>query len=163
MRGATVRVLAVDPGSRTTGVVVRQGAELLAATVVVRERDEELAAYAARLRGRVAELTEEHHVQVHAIEGLTAPNAHLGRGTKVLQNAMDTAQVLGGVVATGHRWRIVPPRGNGSCPKGTPPAVWAAGYPDALWDSREDPRNGGRATGVRRHCRSAWDVAAKAV
>lgn len=130
---------------------------------VTRTPDEGLTPYAMRLARTIIHLASKARPDVSALEDLRVPNSHVGRGTAQVRAFGDTSRVIGHLEATGIPWRMVAPGRNGSCPRRMDPKDWASTYPDELWSPREDPRNGGKATGVLRHARSAWDVAKKAL
>jgi len=151
-------VIAVDPGARGTGLVLRRGDQLLDHTLVERAGRGPLpdAVYLRQVNAAVGRL---FHVAaasrpvvaadaiVVAVEDLHAPNPHLGT-TNVL-GVLGAAMVLGAVL---DRWPDalrVPPGGHGAGP--------LAAYPAVLRGPRER-----RGTGARRHLRSAWDIAGAA-
>lgn len=143
-------VVGVDPGASTLGVVVRQGDLLLAWEHLGRGV---LTPPAVWIR-QVLEVVHRH-VDVSpgvlvAVEGLTPPSSHLGRGTQVLAAYGATSLVLGALLRDFPDAIEVPPGGHGSAPLGA--------YPPQLRGARER-----KGRGALRHCRSAWDVAGAAV
>jgi hypothetical protein len=143
-------VLAIDPGARGTGIVVRQRDQLVGSRLVERTGPEVLpgATYLHQVNAVISQLLV-HAPGVLAVENLHAPNPHLGMTN--VGGALGAAMVLGAIL---DRWGVdvllVPPGGHGSGPLGA--------YPAALRGPRER-----KGTGARRHLRSAWDVAGAAV
>lgn len=119
---------------------------------MVTKDDDRIERWCRTVRDRVRELREQYPVDVLAVEGLTTPNPHMGRGTNVIKAYGETYAVIGAL--SDLLDLLVRPKKAGK----RPPAE----YPDALWSAREDPRNGGKGTGVLRHVRSAWDIAGTA-
>ena len=153
---ATVRTaLGVDPGSRSSGFVVRRSGELLASSVVERPKGQSLQTFGIRVSAEAQDLLSEWHPDVAALEGLNVPNSHMGRGTAQVRSYGETNRIIGHLEALGWAWVVIAPKGNGSAAPSS--------YPDALYGEREHPANGGKGTGKLRHARSAWDVAGKAV
>lgn len=166
-------VAGVDPGSRGSGLAVidtrpnlasMSGAGiaplLLASTTVRRPTTEPVTqpspAYLARVVEQVRYYVDLHHPDLIAVEGITAPNAHV-RVTNP-EHILAAAMVYGAVLA--HGWGVplivIKPGGHGSKPLG-----W---YPDALVsDAERRPgsqwrlRNAGH--GQLKDQRSAYDVA----
>jgi len=164
----------IDPGSVSTGIVVRHGNRLLWHTVVHREADEDVVRgvgvgpeYIALVLSHVRIGWESHYSGVGgyipsiAVEGVVRPNPHVNRknGNAVIDPgpAIGTGMVLGAILALYPRAVIVPPGGNG--------AGMLATYPHALITPGEMRRGLNRPAGdtaAVRHCRSAWDVAGQA-
>lgn len=142
-------VVGVDPGHSETGIVLRLGDELLEHSTVIRD-DEPDGRYVDRVNAVVNTRSELHKNCLVAVEGVRAPNPHVGRVTNVT-GLLGTAIVLGGVLAWWPDALVIPPGGNGSGP--------LAAYPEALRPTR------GRGAGKDnlRHERSAWDVAGAAL
>jgi hypothetical protein len=142
-------VLAIDPGARGTGVVVRQRDRLLAHHLVER-RDPGAFPGADYLREVNAVIRQlcGYEPGLLAAEDLHAPNPHLGLTN--VTGALGAAMALGAIL---DRWGdvlLVPPGGHGSGP--------LLAYPADLRGPRER-----KGTGARRHLRSAWDIAGAAV
>jgi Holliday junction resolvasome RuvABC endonuclease subunit len=148
-------ILAVDPGARETGIVLVEGDRLLAHAVVRRASglDEGLieGEYLRKVTDRLIEMARllDDERTVVAVEAVEAPNPHLGMTNAAGQIA--TAAVAGAVagwaVERGLEVVVVSPARHGSS------SIRA--YPKELQGSREGPA----ATGILRHCRSAYDVA----
>lgn len=147
----TAVVVGVDPGGRFTGVVTRHGDDLLAHTLLVRGQKDGLHTWVREVVGNVrwhVDQTIEHGAAyVVACESLNDPTPQMG--TMAVRGLLDTAAVIGGLLAVFNGVVLVPPGGNGSGPR--------QAYPPALW-GREL-----KGTGAKRHLRSAWDVAGAAV
>jgi hypothetical protein len=141
-------ILAVDPGARGTGVIVRKGNQLVAYHLVERA-DPGLfpgAAYLREVNAVIGQLGG-WRPDLLAIEDLRAPNPHLGLTN--VTGALGAAMVLGAIL---DRWAdvlLVAPGGHGS--------GLLLAYPAELRGPRER-----KGTGVRRHLRSAWDIAGAA-
>lgn len=152
-------VLGVDPGTRSTGLAVRDGGKMLGFTVLTNPRETIFPAARGWLREVVetaTALAEEHGVELIAVESLRRPNWHVkgGRAAANPTHVIGTAQVLGAVQAMDTEIPIVeaPPGKNGGSPLGV--------YPEGLVPDGErrkadwQMRVGG---GQLRHARSAWD------
>ena len=142
-------VVGVDPGGRFTGVVARRADAAVWAAVITRDGD--MASYLVEVHRAIIDAGLTHHdpaagVNV-AVEGLVKPTPHMG--TISLQGLLDTAVVLGAVMAWYPDAIVVPPGDNGAGPLGA--------YPSRLVGAREK-----LGAGHARHARSAWDVAGKA-
>ena len=149
-------IVGVDPGQRSTGIVTRDGAELLAHLVVEAEDSWELGRYIAVVTEAVHTqwwLVEDRALRAGppriAVEDVTRPNVwHQGKRQLLDPTAaIETAKVMGAIVGRWPRAVVVAPAGNGKSP--------LAAYPPELVGPRETTRSGGR----RRHARSAWDIA----
>lgn len=145
-------VLGVDPGSRSCGLVVRDGARLVAHTTVWRRDDQDRAAWVDFCLEAVFNLCNPlHSFDLLAVEDIRTPSPHVGKKLIDPTYVMDTAAVAGAVTGwawTDHWWAIwVPPDGNGSGP--------IDNYPVEL----RPARGKGAGHDTLRHCRSAWDVA----
>lgn len=142
-------VVGVDPGGRYCGVVTRTGDAAVWAAVITRDGD--MAGYLvevrAAIRDAVAVVDQAGGTATVAVEGLVKPSPHMG--VISLQGLLDTAVVLGAVMAWYPDAVVVPPGENGAGP--------LLSYPSRLVGARE--RVG---EGVARHARSAFDVAGKA-
>lgn len=153
-------IVAVDPGGRATGIVVRHRDRLHHSKLIVRgdpamSFDFYLQAVidavtkardVARINTVVVPVEARYSSIPLAVEDLTDPNPHMGLTS--LRGLIDTAQVIGAIAG---QWIIIriPPGGHGSGP--------LAAYPKALIGEREK-----RGAGQYRHLRSAWDIAATA-
>jgi hypothetical protein len=138
------RVLAIDPGGRQTGLAVRVGKNFERACVVDREDFEEIECYLPRVLEVVAEYAGSA-VSLMAIEGVVAPVNAKTLGMIHTRGLLDTAVVLGAVIARWPSVVVVPPGKHGSAPLST--------YPAELVGEREKV-----GAGWLRHARSAWDV-----
>lgn len=137
-------VVGVDPGGRSSGVVVRNRDAVAAPPlVVVRRAAETMGAYCWRVASAVKLASDDGGLLI-AVEDVNAPTPQMG--TIAVAGLLGTAQVLGAV--TSRRWDVivVPPGGHGSAPLAT--------YPPELVGEREH-----KGAGVLRHARSAFDVA----
>ena len=163
----------VDPGARATGVVLRQGNDLLWWTVVERHTDEgRLGVGPGYVHAVLAAVRDacavSHYPARVAVEEVTPPNPHVtykrrdgskGYARPRPADLQALATVYGGVLAD-HPWAvIVPPGGNGARPLSL--------YPYELVTDAERRAKGGmhRAAGhsaTVNHARSAWDVAGQA-
>lgn len=142
--------IGVDPGSRETGIVARQGRDLLGHQVVRRTTkdrfpdvcyiDEVLCAI-----WRFGKLPDARGGLL-AIEGVEPPNPHLGMSNPT--GVMGTSIVLGAVMGEFRHSPVVlvEPAAHGQAPLRT--------YPPELIGEKER-----RGAGRLRHCRSAWDIA----
>mgnify|MGYP007075790323 CR=1 FL=1 len=150
-------IIGVDPGGQWVGVVARQGRTLIAHKLVTR-RDTDMQTWITavldaithvRTKAVVHDITTGGSPGRIAVEGLNPPNPHMGITS--VRGLLDTAQVLGAVVATYRQdVLVIPPDGHGSGP--------ITAYPAPLY-----PKTGkGRGHDQNRHCRSAWDIAAAA-
>lgn len=132
----------MDPGCRQTGLVVCDGSRVVAHEVIERKDHAPLPGvdYLRLVAGKVRAYPHDWL----AVEGVAAPNPHLG--VVSVDGVLGAAMVLGAAVGGDpHHVAIVPPGGHGSLP--------LAAYPPELVGPRE--KSGG---GVLRHCRSAYDV-----
>jgi hypothetical protein len=149
-------IVGVDPGSRNTGVVVRQGIVLVDFETVIRVGSEDLplAGYLQEVLRVVLGFWQKYVAELVAIEAVVAPSPFQGResgpGFSNLDGILGTAMVVGAVEGFfPHAIRVQPAR-MGQAPLST--------YPDAL-----RPRAGkGKGKDKLRHVRSAWDVAGAA-
>lgn len=157
-------VIGIDPGARTTGIVVRQGGFLLGEKLIVCGPLSATAEYLTEILAAVDKFRTDHDPQYDdrntppnpptvAVEGLNQPKVWMNGKRQMLSpdSLMATAAVLGAVQG---RWPdaiVVPPGRHGQLPKRL--------YPPLLWGARE----GAAGTGRKRHLRSAWDVAGAAM
>lgn len=152
----------IDPGGRFTGIVVRQGSELLGWMLIRRELDEGALGvgpqYIAAVVGAVTNLKYAAGAAV-AVEALNAPTGFRNGKREPINpgHAMAAAMILGGVLAAFPHALLVPPGDNGAGSLST--------YPDDLVTKRERiaglNRKAGDSADIH-HCRSAWDVAGTA-
>lgn len=175
-------VLAIDPGSQSTGICLRVGTEALEAVTVERNQSYEgdghthPASYAQavievcreitrRQRGALNQEAEARGIQPgglrHAVETLVPPTPRPAKGRqqavapRVLQYLPVASTVLGAVVGTWPKTILVPPRGGDH-------GGWDAleGAPENL---RGRTPSGWLAGGSNRsHQRSAWAIAGAA-
>lgn len=146
-------VVAVDPGGRHTGIVLRSGAILHYWALVSRQGHEPLDWYLGEVIDTVTKAKERARElallnlfdawALLAVEDITDPTPQMGITS--VRGLIDTAQIIGAI--SGH-WVItrVPPGGHGSHPLST--------YPEKLVGIQEKS-----GQGRLRHVRSAWDVA----
>lgn len=165
----SVIVLGVDPGAKDTGICVIRGRDILATHTVTTtgdlfpaDRDYLQAVVHAVAscfgEGAWCSIAEPNEPTLVAVESITKPNWHMGRGGAAANPTalLATAEVLGAVLA--HPWPVpivaVPPGKNGSQPLGAypPELVSAAERRAKNWQLKV----GG---GKLRHQRSAYDVA----
>jgi hypothetical protein len=140
-------VIGIDPGARETGIVLAEHGRLVEYKLVRRSKADGLldvnVGYLADINVTVAGMAAGRSAIV-ACEGLVKPNPHVGMTDP--SGAMATAMVIGALVMGDWQLVIVPPEGNGSLPFGA--------YPVEL-----RPKAGGKGSDLKRHLRSAWDVA----
>lgn len=147
-----VPIVGVDPGGKTSGLVLRQASALRRFALVEHRDGESDQSYLTRVVGHVHEfMLSAPPGAVVACEDITHPNPHLGIAN--VMGLLGTAEVIGAVkiMAVVRAWPLlmVPPGGHGS--------QVLAGYPSELVGAREKA-GGGRL----RHARSAWDCAGAA-
>lgn len=142
-------IIGVDPGGRSTGIVVRQGNTLLGSHTFEAPYGLEGPALIGLCEDiAFRELACQRAPVRVAVEGLNPPSPHMGLTN--VSGLIGAATVLGAVLSHWPHAIVVPPGGNGSGP--------LAAYPEAL-----RPRRGkGAGKDSLRHCRSAWDVAGAA-
>lgn len=146
-------LVAVDPGSRNTGVVARRGDELLGFETLVRKGTADMpgAIYLREILAVVLGLWQSLNADAVAVESAQKPSPFMGQTGNVsfsnVTGILGTAMVIGAVLGFFPETVEVPPGGNGSG------ALLA--YPIELRPSR------GKGAGKDnlRHMRSAWDVA----
>lgn len=144
----TAFVIGVDPGGKSTGIVVRRGKNLLRAVLLQRDMPsvfewaEECCTAVEDLLAEVRRAARDDDVVV-AAEDLSTPSPHMG--TISVRGLLDTAVVLGAIA--GHVNVFVPPSRHGSHS--------LQAYPAELVGKHEKS-----GLGRLRHCRSAWDIAA---
>lgn len=150
-----MKVIGVDPGGSTTGLVVRKGRDCIDHQLV--ERGDDFGGYLREVLSAIDAFDWEFGCDLICVEGLNPPNPHLGMTN--VGWLMDTAQVLGAVRARWPDCVVVPPARHGKTPDLPQPhldAYMADRYPANLIGSRE---RGGKYGGKLRHARSAFDVA----
>lgn len=134
-------ILGVDPGSSATGVVAREGDDLLWHTTVSGGWETVLTV----LRWDLAP------VGMVAIEDVVAPSYYRGKKLLDPRHAIETCRVAAAVAGwawTSHLGVVwVPPGHNGQ------------GALDAYPPELRPSRGQGRGADRLRHCRSGWDVA----
>lgn len=159
-------VVAIDPGAKRTGIVARQGDQLLADRICERRDGEPIDVYALRGSQAVIDVAVEAKgdlvlVDVLAVEAYNPPTPQMG--TVALESVVDTAYLVGwlhaDVADITVRPVLVPPGQHGRALFGT--------YPETLVTDREKRRRNWRLQPAGRsaptsHARSAWDVAGAA-
>lgn len=151
-------VIGIDPGSRYTGVVVRDGDVVLHASTLVRPKDLQSGTdWALVVVAQIQSILKDFPVLIPiGIEGISDPKG-FQHGKKAAINPKDiirAAIVLGAVVATWPNSMIVPPGGNGS--------QHVSHYPASLVGRRSAELPGSSSgAGTRNHEQSAYDVAGK--
>lgn len=154
--------IGIDPGSRYTALVVRDGDEVLHATTVKREGDQEPIDYARMvveiLVPIVRDFESRYENVIVGIEGITDPKG-FSNGRRAPINPKDivrTGVTAGGLAVALMDAIVIPPGHNGS--------QHLSQYPDALKGRRPaDLPGDSTGAGTRRHEQSAFDVALKAV
>ena len=145
-------IVGVDPGGRYTGVVVRQGDQLLYSDTLERITAAEMPdrLYIRSVVQRVMRLVDEHGAEAVAVESVQRPSPFMGKSGNVsfsnVTGILGTAAVYGAVLAVLPAVEV-PPGGNGS--------GHLAAYPIEL----RPTRGSGAGKDKKRHMRSAWDVA----
>ncbi len=144
-------VLGIDPGGRTTGIVVVSRVDRpLDHRLVERQDGERVAEYAYGVASIVKVMVEAHAVELVAVEGLVTVNPHVRDRPISPTGLLQAAVVYGAVTAMlTHAMTptvIVRPGSHGSNP--------LTSYPPDLVGARER-----KGTGKLRHVRSAFDVA----
>lgn len=158
-------VVAIDPGSKNTGIVARQGDDLLGDRICERKDGEPTALYAIRCSNAAIDVAITAKgdlvlVDVVAIEDYNSPTPQMG--TVAVESVVDTAYLVGYLHADtadiGEDSVLVPPGQHGRAPLGAYPA-------ELVTDGERQARRGdwrlrlaGRSAPVS-HARSAWDVA----
>ena len=165
--------IGIDPGSRATGVVLRQGSNLLWWTVVERGTDEgRLGVGPEYIRTVLASVWDAARVSMYparvAVEEVTPPSPHVtyqrkdgskGYARPRPADLQALAAVYGAVLATFPAAVIVHPSGNGSRPLSTYPRDLVT---DAERRAKGNPHRAAGHTATVNHARSAWDVAGQA-
>lgn len=177
-------VLAVDPGSQSTGLCLRAGTDAIMATTVERIGDPgnhaALASWAAQVLAAIRDLRRlgrdalndlaadrgERPVGVrYSVETLVPPTAVRTKGSRVavapavLASLPGASAVLGAVVTAWPRAILVPPRGTGADGSSGWDGLPREVYPTTL-RGRTPPGWPEPAPGAARsHQRSAWAIA----
>jgi len=145
--------IGIDPGPKYTGVVVRQGEEVLHASTYVRPKDMLPITWAVTVTNLVlTDVIAKYPEAKVGIEGVTVPNAYNG-GKLAMINPKSTIHL--GIVVGAFAFAlpdavIVRPGKNGSQPV----------YPACLSGRRPSELAGTNAgAGTRNHEKSAYDVA----
>jgi hypothetical protein len=137
-------VLGVDPGGRSTGIVAREGQDVLGHTVVTRGPTETWRTYTVRVMNAIQGLLVANPDLWLAVEGLVRPTGQMGMMDPA--TLYRTARILGAIEWQWPEVVVVRPGGHGAAP--------LQAYPPELVGPRE--KKGG---GVLRHARSAYDIA----
>lgn len=151
------RKLGIDPGGVNTGVVVRDGNDVLYAATIVRPARMSIDEYARMVALHVAEVSREWNVALAGVEGVKAPVGYDRGGRKsplmrnALQGLLDASVVLGTIVTLLPDAVVVAPGGNGAGP------IYA--YPTCLTGRRPADLPGTSGKAGRGHEKSAYDVA----
>jgi len=151
-------VIGVDPGSRYTGVVVRDGDAVLHASTLVRPDEVNSTDWAIMVVTSIQSIMKDFPERIPmGVEGVNPPTG-FQNGKQASLNPRDIIRagiVLGAVVATWPTALVVPPGRNGSQHYSHYPALLIGRRPLDLAGST----NG---AGTRNHEQSAYDVAGKA-
>lgn len=144
-------VIGIDPGGRSTGLVLLSGDRLIDADVIERKGKDRVpeASYLVEVRKRVqVACFRSVDRPLLCVEGLKAPNAYHDGKRKPISplDLVGPAMVLGMILAEWPEAVVVPPGGNGA-------RDWFA-YPEQI----RQPI-GGKGSDRMRHARSAYDVA----
>jgi hypothetical protein len=149
----------VDPGSRYTGVVVRDGDAVLHSSTLVRPKEITSGTeWALTVVAQVQQILKDFPARIPvAIEGISDPKG-FQHGKQAAINPKDIIRagiVLGALVQAYPTAIIVPPGNNGS--------RHASHYPPQLVGRRPaDLPGAANGAGTRNHEQSAYDVAGKA-
>lgn len=158
-------ILGVDPGGRSTGLVVRRGDRLCHAELLVR-KDEPVEWFAERCAATVQRILARHEVACTKIEMVTPPRGFkAGKRQPINPAGLIGPALVAGAVATAS-WiaRVpvlwVPPAGHGATPSGLPRGHLLDAWMSQRYPTQVLPRRcGGAYVDNKRHLRSAWDVA----
>lgn len=156
-QGAGTPALGIDPGSRNTALVVRDGDVVLHASTFVRVGNQDPVEYAYEAADFVESVRKDFPDIPMGLEGITDPKG-FNRGKRAAINPKDiirTATVAGVIAGI---WRkeiiIIPPGGNGSQD--------LTQYPASLKGRRPSDLPGSSiGAGTRKHEQSAFDIAGK--
>lgn len=156
-----VVVAGIDPGSRHSAIVIRDGDIPIHASTVTRDGNQDGISYAkiviSLMKPIIDEYLEQYPDMIVAIEGISDPKGFKG-GRRAAINPKDiirTGITVGALVAVFPDAIIVAPGGNGS--------QHESQYPPSLKGRRPKDLDGdSTGAGTRRHEQSAYDVAGKA-
>ena len=150
--------IGIDPGSRNTAIVIRDGDKVILASTYVRQGDLDPVAYAFEVVDYFKTIRDDYPLLPIGLEGITDPKG-FNRGKRAAINPKDiirTGVVVGAIAAV---WRadiiMIPPGGNGSQDISQYPASLQGRRPKTLLGNSHK-------AGTRRHEQSAFDVAGKA-
>lgn len=165
----TTHIIGIDPGARTTGIIVRQGNTLISKALIQRADGEPIETYAATCAAWTTEYLNLWPIDAIHIEQVVHPKGFNRHGHKRSLNpghVTDTALVAGhiaGQLALTHKNHIVwvAPGGHGFPPTNLPRGralnhYMTATYPEPLHPDHITPKCAW--TDERRHLRSAWDI-----
>lgn len=152
------RLLGIDPGARYTGVVVRDMDIPVYSGIFVRPIEMSATDWALACIDHAKKVYDDYKPQHVAIEGISDPKGFY-KGKQAAINPKDiirTGIVVGSLVATWPQAIIVEPGGNGDRDESY--------YPDCLNGRRpKDLAGSNKGSGTRKHEKSAYDVAGKAL
>lgn len=157
-KGIGQPVIGIDPGSRNTAIVVRDGDQVILASTYVRIGNQDPVEYAFEVVDYIQGIRDQFPTIPMGLEGIKDPKG-FNRGKRAAINPKDIVRtgIVVGAVAVAWRKEIimVPPGGNGSQD--------ISQYPLALKGRRPKTLLGdSHGAGTRRHEQSAFDVAGKA-
>lgn len=139
-------VIGVDPGGQETGIVLRDGNEVITGILLRRLRSDSLTDYLAEHVRCLKDLRSTYGDDIAIVcETITVPSPHVR--VIAVQGLLDTQFLIGGLCVAFPGLILVEPSGHGSQP--------LFSYPSSLVGPRE--RVG---AGRFRHLRSAFDVGA---
>lgn len=151
------QVLGIDPGSRYTGVIIRDEDTVLFSSILVRPKEMDPLPWAVSVVEQIREIHLQFPDAKVAIEGISDPKGY-NRGKRAPINPRDimrAAAVAGGCAVAFPNSVIIAPGGNGSQD--------ISQYPDCLIGRRpKDLPGTNKGAGTRSHEQSAFDVAGKA-
>ena len=167
-----MKVVGVDPGGRSTGIVLRSRDDVEAVEVIVRDDEEDYrpgSGYLAQVLDVIAAVREKGRSStgrwpIVAVEDLHRPTGFARGAASGHRTPLDPAALIGVAVVLGAVLGVypdaivVPPGKNGSHPLPIYPQALIGGPHNERW-----PRAEPAGTGVLRHARSAWDVAGNAL
>ena len=165
----TGHIVGIDPGARTTGVIIRQGNTLSSKALFTRANSESIEAYAVTTAEWLTEYLGCFPITAIRIEQVVHPKGFNRHGKQRSLNpghVTDTALVAGhivGYLTPTYKGRItwVAPGGHGSPPsnllRGSALNTYMTkAYPQPLHPDRITSTCAW--TDERRHLRSAWDI-----
>lgn len=151
-------VIGVDPGSRYTAVVARDGDVVLYAGTIVRVGNEEPISYARKVVAALRPVVAMFPNAIIGVEGITDPKG-FKHGQRAALNPKDivrTGVVAGAVACAFEDAVVIRPGNNGS--------KHLSHYPASLQGRRPADLPGSSVgAGTRRHEQSAFDIAEKAL